>query len=93
MIKKIISVVITGLIVGTTVALLVQFFLYSIEFLTDIFRKNFNEISSTLQLILYFLIIPLCVGLFVGLIRKFNEGMRWHGPPDVLLSYIKINKD
>ena len=86
MIKKIISVVITGLIVGTTVALLVQFFLYSIEFLTDIFRKNFNEISSTLQLILYFLIIPLCVGLFVGLIRKFNEGMRWHGPPDVILS-------
>ena len=86
MIKKIISVVITGLIVGTTVALLVQFFLYSIEFLTDIFRKNFNEISSTLQLILYFLIIPLCVGLFVGLIRKFNEGKRWHGPPDVILS-------
>ena len=45
MIKRIISVIITGLFVGTLVALLVQFFLNSADFLTTHFRKNYDDIN------------------------------------------------
>ena len=98
MIKRITSVIITGLFVGTLVALLVQFFLYSADFLTTLFRKNYDEINfeddySYFRFFIYFFAIPIFIGVLVGLIRNLNKDKRWHGPPDVILSVHQDNKE
>lgn len=98
MIKRITSVIITGLFVGTLIALLVQFFLFSADFLTTIFRKNYDEINfqddySYFRFFIYFFAIPIFVGVLVGLIRNLNKDKRWHGPPDVILSVHQDNKE
>ena len=98
MIKRITSVIITGLFVGTLVALLVQFFLYSADFLTTLFRKNYDEINfeddySYFRFFIYFVAIPIFIGVLVGLIRNLNKDKRWHGPPDVILSVHQDNKE
>ena len=98
MIKRITSVIITGLFVGTLVALLVQFFLYSADFLTTLFRKNYDEINfeddySYFKFFIYFVAIPIFIGVLVGLIRNLNKDKRWHGPPDVILSVHQDNKE
>ena len=43
MVGKIISVILTGLVVGSSVAVLVQIFLYSINFLSNIFINDKNS--------------------------------------------------
>lgn len=91
MIKRILSVIITGVIVGTIVALLVQFFLQSIDFLSNLLRRDSKLISISddyylLKILLFFFLIPFVVGLVVGVIRNLNKDKRWHGPPDVILS-------
>ena len=91
MIKRILSVILTGLIVGTSVSLLVQLFLYLINNLSHLFRKdyeslNFSNDNNFLIIILFFILIPFIIGLVVGIIRNFNKDKRWHGPPDVILS-------
>lgn len=98
MIKRITSVIITGLFVGTLVALLVQFFLYSVDFLATLFRKNYDEINfeddySYFKFFIYFVAIPIFIGVLVGLIRNLNKDKRWHGPPDVILSVHQDNKE
>ena len=98
MIKRITSVIITGLFVGTLVALLVQFFLYSVDFLATLFRKNYDEINfeddySYFRFFIYFFAIPIFIGVLVGLIRNLNKDKRWHGPPDVILSVHQDNKE
>ena len=83
MIKRIISVIITGLVVGTLVALLVQYFLNSAEFLTTHFRKNYDDINfeqdySYFTFFIYFFAIPVSIGVLVGIIRnliKIKGGM------------------
>ena len=91
MVKRILSVIITGVIVGTIVALLVQFFLQSIDFLSNLLRRDSKLISISddyylLKILLFFFLIPFVVGLVVGVIRNLNKDKRWHGPPDVILS-------
>ena len=98
MIKRIISVIITGLFVGTLVALLVQFFLNSADFLTTHFRKNYDDINfeedySYFIFFIYFFVIPVFIGVLVGIIRNLNKDKRWHGPPDVILSVHQDNKE
>ena len=98
MIKKIISVIITGLFVGTLVALLVQFFLNSADFLTTHFRKNYDDINfeddySYFTFFIYFFAIPVFIGVLVGIIRNLNKDKRWHGPPDVILSVHQDSKE
>ena len=98
MIKRIISVIITGLVVGTLVALLVQFFLNSADFLTTHFRKNYDDINfeqdySYFTFFIYFFAIPVFVGVLVGIIRNLNKDKRWHGPPDVILSVHQDSKE
>ena len=46
MVGKIISVILTGLVVGSSVAVLVQIFLYSINFLSNIFRTDFTDLVN-----------------------------------------------
>ena len=98
MIKRIISVIITGLFVGTLVALLVQFFLNSADFLTTHFRKNYDDINfeddySYFTFFIYFFAIPVFIGVLVGIIRNLNKDKRWHGPPDVILSVHQDSKE
>ena len=102
MVRKIISVILTGLVVGTSVALLVQIFLFLVNFLSDFFRTDFSELlkqehySSNeliIKIIFFFLVVPFLVGLLVGVIRNFNQGKRWHGPPDVILAVHKDDEE
>ena len=83
MVGKIISVILTGLVVGSSVAVLVQIFLYSINFLSNIFRTDFTDLVNqqhfsinelVIKIIFFFLIVPFFVGLLVGIIRNnFNK--------------------
>ena len=102
MVGKIISVILTGLVVGSSVAVLVQIFLYSINFLSNIFRTDFTDLVNqqhfsinelVIKIIFFFLIVPFLVGLLVGIIRNFTKGKRWHGPPDVILSVHKDDEE
>ena len=102
MVGKIISVILTGLVVGSSVAVLVQIFLYSINFLSNIFRTDFTDLVNqqhfsinelVIKIIFFFLIVPFFVGLLVGIIRNFTKGKRWHGPPDVILSVHKDDEE
>ena len=86
MVGKIISVILTGLVVGSSVAVLVQIFLYSINFLSNIFRTDFTDLVNqqhfsinelVIKIIFFFLIVPFFVGLVVGIIRNFTKGKRW----------------
>ena len=57
--KENFSVIITGVIVGTIVALLVQFFLQSIDFLSNLLRRDSKLISTSdnyylLKILLFF---------------------------------------
>ena len=75
MIKRILSVIITGVIVGTIVSLLVQFFLQSIDFLSNLLRRDSKLISISddyylLKILLFFFLIPFVVGLVVGVISE-----------------------
>ena len=99
MVGRIISVILTGLVVGSSVAILVQIFLFLVNYFTKLFRTDFSELLNqhhfstnelVLKIIFFFLIVPFLVGLVVGIIRNFNQGKRWHGPPDVILS---VHKD
>ena len=99
MVGRIISVILTGLVVGSSVAILVQIFLYLVNYFTNLFRTDFSELLNqhhfstnelVIKIIFFFLIVPFLVGLVVGIIRNFNQGKRWHGPPDVILS---VHKD
>ena len=77
---------------------MVQFFLYSVDFLATLFRKNYDEINfeddySYFRFFIYFFAIPIFIGVLVGLIRNLNKDKRWHGPPDVILSVHQDNKE
>ena len=68
-------------------------FLYLVEFLSELFSeknysyRTFSEITERpFSFLFYIILIPISVGLLVGFIRKFTDGKRWHGPPDVILS-------
>ena len=102
MVGKIISVILTGLVVGSSVAVLVQIFLYSINFLSNIFRTDFTDLVNqqhfsinelVIKIIFFFLILPFFVGLVVGIIRNFTKGKRWHGPQDVIYRFIKMTRN
>ena len=91
MIKRILSVIFTGLIVGTSVSLLVQLFLYLVNALSNLFRRDFEDLNHSdsnyfIIVIFFFILVPFIIGLVVGIIRNFNKDKRWHGPPDVILS-------
>ena len=102
MVIRIISVILTGLVVGSSVSVLVQIFLFLVNYFSKLFRTDFGELLNqqhfsnnelVLKVIFFFLIIPFFVGLIVGLIRNFNKGRRWHGPPDVILSVHKDDEE
>tara|TARA_X000000950_G_scaffold285145_1_gene390146 strand:+ start:5219 stop:6928 length:1710 start_codon:yes stop_codon:yes gene_type:complete len=94
MFRKLTAVVLTGLTVGTVVSCLVQIFLKSVDFLSIIFKRDFESLLvisksqnyDIINIIVYFILIPTVIGLIVGFIRTFNKDKRWHGPPDVILS-------
>ena len=46
MVGRIISVILTGLVVGSSVAILVQIFLYLITYLSGLFRTDFNDLVN-----------------------------------------------
>ena len=102
MVIRIISVILTGLVVGSSVSVLVQIFLFLVNYFSKLFRTDFGELLNqqhfsnnelVLKVIFFYLIIPFFVGLIVGLIRNFNKGRRWHGPPDVILSVHKDDEE
>ena len=102
MVGRIISVIITGLVVGSSVAVLVQIFLFLVNYLSNLFRTDFTELANqhhfstnewVIKIIFFFLIVPFLIGLIVGIIRNFNQGKRWHGPPDVILSVHKDDEE
>ena len=102
MVGRIISVILTGLVVGSSVAVLVQVFLFSINFLSNYLRTDYIELINqphysinelVINILFFFLIVPFLVGLFVGIIRNFNHGKRWHGPPDVILAVHKEDEE
>ncbi len=102
MVGRIISVILTGLVVGSSVAVLVQVFLFSINFLSNYLRTDYIELINqphysinelVIKILFFFLIVPFLVGLFVGIIRNFNHGKRWHGPPDVILAVHKEDEE
>ena len=77
---------------------MVQFFLYSVDFLATLFRKNYDEINfeddySYFRFFIYFFAIPIFIGVLVGLIRNLNKDKRWHGPHDVILSVHQDNNE
>ena len=93
MFKKLITVILTGMTVGTIVLGLVQIFLYSVDVLSNLFRANQLTLTEILMSKIFlslnsnlFVLIPSAVGLLVGFIRLLNKDKRWHGPPDVILS-------
>ncbi len=102
MVGRIISVILTGLVVGSSVAVLVQIFLYLVNYLSNLLRTDYTELVNqhhfsynelVIKIIFFFLIVPFLVGLIVGIIRNFNQGKRWHGPPDVILSVHKDDEE
>jgi len=102
MVGRIISVILTGLVVGSSVAVLVQVFLFLVNYLSNLLRTDFTELLNqnhfsvnelVIKIIFFFLIVPFLVGLLVGVIRNFNQGKRWHGPPDVILSVHKDDEE
>lgn len=102
MVGRIISVILTGLVVGSSVAVLVQMFLFLVNYFSNLFRTDYSELINqnhfstnelVIKIIFFFLIIPFLVGLIVGIIRNFNQGKRWHGPPDVILSVHKDDEE
>ena len=102
MVGRIISVILTGLVVGSSVSILVQIFLFLVNYLSDLFRTDFGDLLNqdhfstnelVIKIIFFFLIVPFVVGLIVGIIRNFTEGKRWHGPPDVILSVHKDDEE
>ena len=46
MVGRIISVILTGLVVGSSVAVLVQVFLFSVNKLSEIFRTDYTELLN-----------------------------------------------
>ena len=94
MFRKLTAVILTGLTVGTVVSCLVQIFLKSVDFLSVIFKRDFETLLATsksqnhdiFNTVIYFILLPTLIGLIVGFIRTFNKDKRWHGPPDVILS-------
>ena len=102
MVVRIISVILTGLVVGSSVAVLVQVFLFLVNYLSNLLRTDYTELLNqhhfsvnelVIKIIFFFLIVPFLVGLLVGVIRNFNQGKRWHGPPDVILSVHKDDEE
>ncbi len=102
MVGRIISVILTGLVVGSSVAILVQIFLYSIDKLSNLFRTDYSNLINqdhfsinemVIKILFFFIIVPFIIGLVVGLIRNFTKGKRWHGPPDVILSVHKDDEE
>ena len=102
MVGRIISVILTGLVVGSSVAVLVQIFLFLINYFSNLLRTDYSDLLNqhhfsvnelVIKIIFFFLIVPFLVGLFVGIIRNFNQGKRWHGPPDVILSVHKDDEE
>lgn len=102
MVGRIISVILTGLVVGSSVAILVQIFLFSVDNLSKLFRTDYSNLINqhhfstnelVLKVIFFFIIVPFVVGLIVGVIRNFTKGKRWHGPPDVILSVHKDDEE
>ncbi len=102
MVGRIISVILTGLVVGSSVAVLVQIFLFLINYFSNLLRTDYSDLLNqhhfsvnelVIKIIFFFLIVPFSVGLFVGIIRNFNQGKRWHGPPDVILSVHKDDEE
>ena len=83
MVGRIISVILTGLVVGSSVAVLVQIFLYLVNYLSNLLRTDYTELVNqhhfsynelVIKIIFFFLIVPFLVGLIVGIIRNFNQG-------------------
>ncbi len=102
MVGRIISVILTGLVVGSSVAVLVQIFLFSVNYLSNFLRTDYSELINqhhysfnefVIKVIFFFLVVPFCVGFLVGIIRNFNQGKRWHGPPDVILAVHKEDEE
>ena len=102
MVGRIISVILTGLVVGSSVAVLVQVFLFLVNYFSNLLRTDYNILLNqhhfsvnelVIKIIFFFLIVPFLVGLLVGIIRNFNQGKRWHGPPDVILSVHKDDEE
>ncbi len=102
MVGRIISVILTGLVVGSSVAILVQIFLFSVDNLSKLFRTDYSNLINqhhfstnelVLKVIFFFIIVPFVIGLIVGVIRNFTKGKRWHGPPDVILSVHKDDEE
>ncbi len=102
MVVRIVSVILTGLVVGSSVAVLVQVFLFLVNYLSNLLRTDYTELLNqhhfsvnelVIKIIFFFLIVPFLVGLVVGIIRNFNKGKRWHGPPDVILSVHKDDEE
>ena len=102
MVKRIISVILTGLVVGSSVAILVQVFLFLVNYLSNLLRTDFTDLLNqhhfsinelVIKIIFFFLIVPFLVGLMVGVIRNLNQGKRWHGPPDVILAVHKEDEE
>ena len=102
MVKRIISVILTGLVVGSSVAILVQVFLFLVNYLSNLLRTDFTDLINqhhfsinelVIKIIFFFLIVPFLVGLMVGVIRNLNQGKRWHGPPDVILAVHKEDEE
>lgn len=99
MFLKVINILFLGSVIGSITSLSVQAFLYSIKFLTQAFDssnltfQSFSNIfSHPISFFFYIILVPILVGLIIGLIREYTEGKRWHGPPDVILSVHQTKK-
>ena len=93
MLNRIVHILFIGTAIGSVTSCSVQVFLYLVEFLSELFSeknysyRTFSEITERpFSFFFYIILIPISVGLLVGFIRKFTDGKRWHGPPDVILS-------
>lgn len=93
MLNRIVHILFIGTAIGSVTSCSVQLFLYLVKFLSDLFSEKNYTYQSVSEIIerpfsffFYVILIPISIGLLVGFIRKFTDGNRWHGPPDVILS-------